>query len=87
MKEDNPGWKKAEPAEKVYIKYDPKNNLTNYEAIIPKKIEKEVKALESSVYVTNEANHNLTPYHKELLRWHFRLGHIGFEHFQWLIHT
>ena len=30
---------------------------------------------------------NLTPSHKELLRWHFRLGHIGFQNVQWLILT
>ena len=41
----------------------------------------------NDVCVTNEANQNLTPSQKELLRWHFRLGHIGFQHVQWLIHT
>ena len=39
----------------------------------------------SAVYVTNEANQNLTPSQKELLRCHFRLGHIGFQRVQWLI--
>ena len=41
----------------------------------------------NAVCVTNEANQNLTPSQKELLRWHFRLGHIGFQHVQWLTHT
>ena len=41
----------------------------------------------NAVCVTNEANQNLTPSQKELLRWHFRLVHIGFQHVQWLIHT
>ena len=27
------------------------------------------------------------PSQKELLQWHFRLGHIGFQHVQWLIRT
>ena len=27
LKEDNQGWHKAEPVERFYIKYDPKNNL------------------------------------------------------------
>ena len=27
MKEDNPGWQKAEPVERVYVKYKPKKNL------------------------------------------------------------
>ena len=41
----------------------------------------------SAVCVTNESNQNLTPSQKELLQWHFRLGHIGFQHIQWLIRT
>ena len=43
--------------------------------------------LASDLCITNKANQNLTPSQKELLRWHFRLGHIGFQHVQWLIHT
>ena len=41
----------------------------------------------NDVCVTNEANQNLTPSQKEILRWHFRLGYIGFQHVQWLIRT
>ena len=26
LKEDKPGWQKAEPVERVYVKYDPNNN-------------------------------------------------------------
>ena len=57
----------------VYIKYDPKNNLPTHESTLPNQIEKEAKALTNDVCVTNEANRNLTPSQKELLRWHFRL--------------
>ena len=80
LKEDKPGWKKAEPVERVYVKYDPKNNLPTHEATIPTPRKKEVKTLTSDVCVTNEANQNLTRSQTELLRWHFRLGHIGFQH-------
>ena len=41
----------------------------------------------NAVCVTNEANQNFTPSQKNLLRCHFRLGHIGFQHVQWLIRT
>jgi Reverse transcriptase (RNA-dependent DNA polymerase)/GAG-pre-integrase domain len=34
--------------------------------------------------VTEEANQNLTHQQKILLKWHFRLGHIGFATVQWL---
>ena len=73
--------------EKFYIKYDPNNNLPTPEDIIPNQIEKEFKALESAVCVTNEDNHNLTPSNNEILRWQFRLVNIGFQHVKWLIHT
>ena len=41
----------------------------------------------SDFCVTNKANQNLNNSQKELLRWKFRLGHIGFQHVQWLIRT
>ena len=28
LKEDKPGWQKAKPVDRVYVKYDPKNNLS-----------------------------------------------------------
>ena len=46
MKENNPGWQKAEPVERVYANYDPKNNLPTHEAILPNHKYKEVEALE-----------------------------------------
>ena len=35
----------------------------------------------------NKEFKNLTPSQKELLQWHFRLGHMGFQHVQWSIRT
>ena len=67
MKEDNPGWQKAGPVERVYVKYYPKNDLPTHEATLPNQIEKEVKAFASAICVTNEVNQNPTPSHKELL--------------------
>ena len=87
MKEDKAGWQKAKPVERVYVKYEPKNKLPTHEYTLPNQREKEVNALTNTVCVTNEANQNLTPSQKELLLWHFRLGHIGFQHVQWLICT
>ena len=67
MKEEKLGGKKAKPVERFYIKYDPKNNLPTHEPILPKYIEKKVKAFSSSVFITNDANQNLTNSQKELL--------------------
>ena len=56
MKEDKPGWQKAEPVERVNVKYEPKNNLPTHKATIPNQREKDFKSLTSAVCVTNEAN-------------------------------
>jgi hypothetical protein len=36
------------------------------------------EASEANVCVTSVTNQNLSPSQKELLRWHFRLGHLNF---------
>ena len=35
FKEYKPGWQKVEPVDRVYVKYDPKNNLSTHEATLP----------------------------------------------------
>jgi hypothetical protein len=42
------------------------------------------KALALKGCVTDEVDQNLTSIQKLALRFHFRLGHIGFQHVQWL---
>ena len=56
LKEDKPDWQKAKPIERVYVKYDPNNNLPTHEATLPNQREKEAKALKNAVCVTDEAN-------------------------------
>ena len=68
MKENNPDWQKNEPVERVYIKYDPSNNLTTHKAIITDQRDKDIKALASTVYVTNKGSHNLNPSQTKILR-------------------
>ena len=53
MKEDKPGWHKAGPIERVYVKYDPKKNLATHETTLPNEREKEVKAFTCADCVTN----------------------------------
>ena len=60
LKEDKPGWQKAKHVERVYVKYDSKNNLPTHEDNIPNQRDKEVKELTTAVCVTNKANQNLT---------------------------
>ena len=40
LKEDKPGWQKAEPVWKVYVKYNPNNNLPTHKATLPNQREK-----------------------------------------------
>jgi hypothetical protein len=35
--------------------------------------------------ITEDNNRNLSPAQKELLLWHCRLGHLSFQHLQWLM--
>ena len=35
LKEDKPGWQKAEPVERVYVKYVPHNNLPTRKDTLP----------------------------------------------------
>ena len=87
LKDDKPGWKKTKPVDRFYVEYDPKNKFPTNEATLHNQIENEVNSFTSAVCVTNESNQIFTPPHRKLLRWHFRLGHIGFQHVQWLIST
>ena len=87
LKENKPVWQKAEHVERIYLKYDPKNNFPTHEATLPNQREKDAKAMKNDVCVTNEANQKLTPSQKELILWHFRLGHIGFQPVKWSILT
>ena len=48
---------------------------------------KDTKELERTVYVTHKSNQNITISQKELLKWNFRMGNIGFKHVKWLNNT
>ena len=69
---------------KVYIKYHPNINIRAHKALLPKQIEKRVKVPTRNICVTNDDKHNLNPPHKDLLRCHFIMIHIGFQHVQWI---
>ena len=38
LKKYKPGWQKANPIERIYVKYEPKNNLPNHKATLPNHI-------------------------------------------------
>ena len=67
LKEENPGWQKAKPVQRFYVKCDPKNNLPTHKSTLHNQRQIEVKSLKSAVCVTKEANQKLTPSQKHLL--------------------
>ena len=71
-----------ENGSQLSIDYDPQTHLPMLRAFKDAVATAETLALTGCI--TNETNQNLTMQQKNLLRWHFRLGHIGFAAVQWL---
>ena len=66
---------------------DPTNNLPTSQAYRYDCIDTPVKALQTTMTEVCAANHNLSEPEKELLRWHFRLGHISCRKIQALMRS
>ncbi|KAI2494287.1 hypothetical protein MHU86_20264 [Fragilaria crotonensis] len=66
---------------------NPQNNLPTSDAFNGQDPFKAADALVATITEVHETNHNLSEAEKELLRWHYRLGHIGFKKIQFLLRT
>ena len=66
---------------------NPQNNLPTSEAYNGKDPFKAAEALVATISEVHSDNHNLSEAEKELLRWHYRLGHIGFKRIQFLLRS
>ena len=71
----------------VAVRVDPSNNLPTSNAHSHRDTSKGIAALEATISSVHHSNVNLTDPEKELLRWHYRLGHIGFRKVQFLMRT
>lgn len=71
----------------VLVFNNPSNRLPTTTAYNYSMTSKPVTALCNTVSTVHEANHNLSEAHKELLRWHQRLGHLAFKKIQHLMRT
>ena len=78
-------WQHTDPIHTVTVKYDRKDNLPKTAAHFHNTAENTKRALLGAIKMTQESNKNLTRAQKELLRLHFRLGHISMQHIQWLV--
>ena len=71
----------------VMVMVNPQNNLPTSDAFSGQEPFKAADALVATISEVHETNHNLSEAEKELLRWHYRLGHIGFKKIQFLLRT
>lgn len=62
----------------VIARVNPDNNLPTSQAYRQTAMAAAAEGLSSTIATVNESNFNLSEPEKELLRWHYRLGHIGF---------
>ena len=76
----------SEHRQKATIKYHHQNNLPTIQMWNSHQ-QRELQAEDMEACVLNVNNMNLTPPQKELLRWHFRLCHQGFDSLQRLLRT
>ncbi|MHA7811757.1 MAG: GAG-pre-integrase domain-containing protein, partial [Marinobacter adhaerens] len=66
---------------------NPRNNLPMSQGFaVPMDFEQK-EALSATVSPVAKSNHNLTEAEKELLRWHYRLGHLDFKKIKFLLGT
>jgi len=71
----------------VVARVNPDNNLPTSEAYRHKDTLHAADALNATITAVNEMNFNLTEPEKELLRWHYRLGHMSFKKIQFLLRS
>ena len=57
-----------------------KNKFTMFQVCLPETQEQSNKDLLGEMDTTDYTNKNLGEYKKDILRWHYRLGHIEFAH-------
>ena len=80
-----PQWQFTTLVHYCYVYYDPKNNLPQQTVSLDTDTSSLHKALQASIKTTDELNCNLTIHQKTLLPLHYKLGHIGMKHIQWLL--
>ena len=66
---------------------NPENNLPTSQAYRQPAVLPAAECLNTTISAVNEANFNLSEPEKELLRWHYRLGHMSFQKIQFLMRS
>jgi hypothetical protein len=71
----------------VIVRIDPTNNLPTCQVYCNMDAEKAIEALSATLSAVSNENLNLSDPEKELLRWHYRLGHLSFRKVQFLMRS
>ena len=71
----------------VTVRIDPTNNLPTCMMIRPEDSVQAITALSLTISVVSSSNVNLLEPQKELLRWHYHLGHLGFRKLQFIMRS
>ena len=72
---------------RIEAQVDGRTNLPVSTGYLKEGLEQGVHALNSTLSTVSKANMNLKESEKELLRWHYRLGHLSFRKVQFLMRT
>ena len=71
----------------LVARVNPDNNLPTSDAYRKNDTLRAAECLNATIAAVNESNFNLSEPEKELLRWHYRLGHMSFKKIQFLLRT
>ena len=71
----------------IVVPINPTNNLPTLLGHRVDAVPKLPNALNAVVSVVHKDNYNLSPAEKEWLKWHYRLGHVGFKRVQFLMRS
>lgn len=82
---DGPNWQRSTPVFTATVPYHRGHNLPVVDLLLPGTARHFKQQLIAALCVTDDENRNLTGPQKDLLRLHFKLGHIGFKHIQWMV--
>ena len=77
-------WHELTPLQSRHMPLHKRNNLPYLQVSTRQGRIDVAEALQAASDITSESNSNLTSSQKELLQWHFRLGHTSFSQLQWL---
>ena len=77
-------WHELTPLQSRHMSLHKCNNLPYLQVSTRQGRLDTAQALQAAFNITSESNSNLTSSQKELLEWHFRLGHTSFSQLQWL---